>query len=472
MSEFLNKAIAVGMLVAVIFTALAFGSNEPWSVGLFQLMITLLLLLWIIKSVADRRVKIIVPALALPIAGLFVLGLAQSIAYTGSDGQIRSLSMDVEATRGATLMLFFLLASFIIVRNFFVTRERLGAMANVLIVYGLAMSVFALMQYFTWDGRIYWTRPTPWGIAFGPFVNRNHYAGYMEMLAPLPLALILARGVRKESWVFYGFAAAIMSISVFVSLSRGGMVSVIAGTAFVVVMSSRLVRKRREARMNDESKGAKRYVIDPPPSRLKKAATVFALALAIVAGIFWIGAEGLINRASQSIDQMKGGDDQQAALFARQEIWKDTLKMFKASPVLGVGLGAYETVFPIYARHDGMFVVNYAHNDYLQALSDGGIVGFVLALLFLVLLFRAVARSMKGSDPMLAGLALGCGAGVFSLLVHSMFDFNLQIPSNALLFLFLSAVLSRIAASVDEHKAEGAMSRAVNAEAGGYATGV
>ena len=465
MSKALDKIIAVGMLVVVIFTALAFGSNEPWSVGLFQLMIAVLLIMWAAKSVADKRVKISVPALALPIAGLILLGVAQSIAYMGSDGRIRSLSMDVEATRGTTLMLFFLLASFIIARNFFVTRERLGAMANVLIVYGLALSVFALMQYFTWDGRIYWTRPTPWSVAFGPFVNRNHYAGYMEMLAPLPLSLILARGVRKESWVFYGFAAAIMSMSIFVSLSRGGMVGLIAGMAFVIVMSARFGRR---ARTSDESRGDKRFIVERSSSRLKRTGAAIACAIAIAVGIFWIGAEGLVNRAAQSIDQMKSGADDKASLFFRKEIWKDTLKLFRASPVLGVGLGAYETVFPIYARHDGLFVVNYAHNDYLQVLSDGGIVGFGLALLFIVFLFRAVGRSLKSSDPLLAGLALGCGAGVFSLLVHSMFDFNLQIPSNALLFLFLSAVLSRIAASVDESKAEGI----VNTRASGYATGV
>jgi O-antigen ligase len=463
MSRILDKAIAVGLLVVVIFTALAFGSNEPWSVGLFQLMIAVLLLMWVVKSVADKRVKISLPALALPILGLVALGLAQSISYMGSDGRIRSLSMDVEATRGATLMLFFLLASFIIARNFFVTRERLAAMANVLVVYGLAMSVFALMQYFTWDGRIYWTRPTPWGVAFGPFANRNHYAGYMEMLALLPLALILARGVRKASWVFYGFAATIMSLSIFVSLSRGGMVGLMAGMAFVIVMSARFGRRVERARMNGES----RLTAERSSSGLKRTGAAVACACAIAAGIFWIGAEGLVNRAAQSIDQMKGSNDK-ASLFYRQEIWKDTLKLFRANPVLGAGLGAYETVFPIYARHDGMFVVNYAHNDYLQALSDGGIIGFGLALLFIVLLFRAVARSLKSQDPLLAGLALGCGAGVFSLLVHSMFDFNLQIPSNALLFLFLSAMLSRIAASVDESRAEGI----VNKEAIGYATGV
>ena len=455
--------------MAIIFTALAFGSNEPWSVGLFQLVIALLLLMWVIRSLADRQVKIIVPAVSLPLAGFAVLGLAQSVAYTGGDGQIHSLSMDVEATRGATQMLFFLLASFIITRNFFVTRGRLGAMANVVIVFGLALSVFALMQYFTWDGRIYWTRATPWSIAFGPFVNRNHYAGYMEMLAPLPLALILVRGVRKESWGFYGFAAAIMGLSIFVSLSRGGMAGLMAGTAFVIVMSARLGRRRERARMNDESRSEKRSIVERSSSGVKRTGAAVACAIAIAIGIFWIGAEGIVNRAAQSIDQMKSKPDDKASLFYRQEIWKDTLKLFKAHPVLGVGLGAYETVFPIYARHDGLFVVNYTHNDYLQALSDGGIVGLGLALMFVVLLFRAIARSLKSPDPLLAGLALGCGAGVFSLLVHSMFDFNLQIPSNALLFLFLSAVLSSIAASVDESKAEGAMSRAV---VGGYATGV
>lgn len=455
--------------MVVIFTALAFGSNEPWSVGLFQLAIAVLLLMWVIKSVADRQVKVSVPALLLPVAGLAVLGLAQSVAYMGGDGRIRSLSMDVEATRGATQMLFFLLASFIITRNFFITRERLGAMANVIIVYGLALSVFALMQYFTWDGRIYWLRPTPWSVAFGPFVNRNHYAGYMEMLAPLPLALILARGVRKESWGFYGFAAAIMGLSIFVSLSRGGMVGLMAGAAFVIVMSARLGKRRERARLNDESRDERRIIAERSSSGLKRTGAALACAIVIAIGIFWIGAEGLVNRAAQSIDQMKSSADEKASLFYRQEIWKDTLKLFRARPVLGVGLGAYETVFPIYARHDGLFVVNYAHNDYLQVLSDGGIAGLGLALLFVVLLFRAIARGLKSPDPLLAGLALGCGAGVFSLLVHSMFDFNLQIPSNALLFLFLSAVLSRIAASVDENKAEGTMSRA---EVSGYATGV
>ena len=468
MSAFLDKAIAIGLVGAVIFSALAFGSNEPWSVGLFELIVTALILLWAMKFAADRRLKITVPVTALPIAGLVALGLVQSASMTGGDGRTLALSMDVEATRGAVVVLIFLLASFIIAANFFVTRERLATLANALVIFGLAMSVFALIQYFTWDGRIYWIRPTQWG-AFGPFANRNHYAGYMEMLTPVPLALVLSRGVRKESWLFYGFASAIMGLTIVVSLSRGGIVSLLTGIAFVVMMSARHERKYRRA-----TRGELRSARTPAPFRssmLKRVGAACALAIVIGLGVVWIGAEGLINRAAESVDQIRGGDPL-GELFSRTEVWKDSWKMVRDHPVTGVGLGAYETVFPTYARNNGMLLINYAHNDYIQALTDGGVVGGLLALAFIVLILRAAFRGMKSDDPLLAGLAMGFGAGVFSILVHSLFDFNLQIPSNALLFLFLSAVISHIATTVVERDAEGALNRAAGVNVGGYATGV
>ena len=470
MSTFLDRAIAYGMLGVVIFTALAFGSNEPWSVGLFELAITVLLLLWAIKSMADRRLCIEIPKLALPVVGLLVLGLAQSIAFTGGDGRPHSLSLDVEATRAATLVVFFLLASFIIAANFFATSERLGALINLLVIYGVGLAVFALIQYFTWSGQIYWMRTSIWGVAFGPFVNRNHYAGYMEMLTPLPLALIAARSVSKEAWGFYGFAGAIMGLSVILSLSRGGIISLMAGLAFIAVASARVKRKAERNRRNAGSKGERAEGAQHSAGRLKRLGVAGAVVVAITVGIFWIGDERLVNRAAESVEGLKGAPDPQAALFSRQEVWKDTLRLARAYPVFGIGLGAYEAVFPIYARHNGMFVVNYAHNDYLQALSDGGAVGLVLALAFVVLLWREVGRALQAEDRRLAGLALGGGAGTFALLVHSMFDFNLQIPSNAVLFLFLSAVISRIAATVKTRQAADAM--VAGASARSLATGV
>ncbi|HWN99354.1 MAG TPA: O-antigen ligase family protein, partial [Blastocatellia bacterium] len=153
-------------------------------------------------------------------------------------------------------------------------------------------------------------------------------------------------------------------------------------------------------------------------------------------------------------------------------VWRDTLTMFANHPVLGVGLGAYETVYPMFTHGNGYMVVQYAHNDYLQLLSDAGLAGGVVGVWFLVLLFRAIARGTRSPDPLMSGLALGCGGGIFSLLVHSLFDFNLQIPSNCLLFLLLAAVVSNIAATVDEVAPAVALKEREAAEAGEFATGV
>jgi O-antigen ligase len=118
--------------------------------------------------------------------------------------------------------------------------------------------------------------------------------------------------------------------------------------------------------------------------------------------------------------------------------------MIRANPLLGVGLGAYDTAFSIYSQSDGSIRVPQAHNDYLQVVADCGIVGGLIALWFIVLAFRAVARGAQSHDPIYSGLAIGTGAGLFGILVHSVFDFNLQLPSNALLFLLLSAVAVRV----------------------------
>ena len=205
---------------------------------------------------------------------------------------------------------------------------------------------------------------------------------------------------------------------------------------------------------------------------IRRIAGAVTIVISIVVGTLWINAEGIINRAAQIIDLMKDDPSAQVDYYSRQEIWRDTWQLVRDHPVAGIGLGAYNTVFPNYAHHDGYYKVDYAHNDYLQVLSDGGIIAGGLVLCFVVLIGRAVWRATRADDRLEAGLALGGGAGMFALLIHSAFDFNLQIPSNALLFVFLSALVSRIAATVTERKPAAQAARAARLEAAGLSTGV
>ena len=435
MSERLDRAVVIGLLIAVVGTALAQGAVEAWSVALFELRVVVLLLLWAVKSVIDKKLSLRIPAAGIPVVAIILLGVIQSIAHTDESGRRSALSMDVEATRAGVTVLFFLFLAFMIAANFFTARERLRALVNFMVVYGLSMAVFALIQYFAWDGRLLWLRPTAGQSVFGPFVNRNHFAGYMEMLLPLPVALIVVRYGRSELRLVYAFAAAMMGIAAVVSLSRGGMISILVSLMFLLFMSARLPKA-----------GARPEAIDAPhtmaaPTRLgfylSQGFAVLAIVAAITAGILWIGAAPVIDRVAESIDS---GVD--ISSINRSAIWTDTWSIFRASPVLGAGLGAFQTAYPLHGRSDGSQIVAQSHNDYLQVLADCGVVGAAIALAFIVLLFRATARGVRSSDPLIAALAAGSGAGIFAILVHSLFDFNLQLPSNALLFLLLCAVVS------------------------------
>lgn len=427
----LEQIIAVGLVVCMVFAALAHGAVEPWSVAVLELMIVGLLLLWGFRVFVAGRLTISVPAFAWPLIGLTVLGLVQSVRINGS-----ALSRDVEATRMVTLLLACLTIATVMAATFLRGQVRLQRLLNFLTIYGLALAVFGLLQHFSWNGRLYWLRPltTAASSPFGPFVNHNHFAGYLEMLTLLPVALLATGAVRREKRLFYLFAAAMMGLAVIVSLSRGGMLALGSGAIFLLALSIR-----------NNSRDSER------PAALRHLAgwgAVAALLLAIVIGILWLGADPIIERVTTG--QLTGGATKTETFYSsRGWIWKDTLAMILARPVTGVGLGAYETVYPNYSQHDSGLIVDKAHNDYLQLLAEGGLIAGLLALWFLLAVFRSVAQGMQARDPWQAAIALGSGAGISALLVHSFFDFNLQLPSNALLFLLL-AVTAAQAATVTE----------------------
>jgi len=432
----LGKTIAVGLMIAVVFTALAFGAVEPWSMFLFEIIVLALIALWAARAVLNKRLRVTLPDAAFPVAALVLFGLIQSVAIPDNTGRWMSLSMDAGATRMTVIALVFMLASFVLISNTFTTRKRMSVLSGFLVIYGLAMAIFALVQHFTWDGRFYWLRPTLATSPFGPFANHNHFAGYMELLIPLPIALVIAREGRGEIRVLYLFAAAMMGVAAVASLSRGGMISIAAGMMFIAILGVRLRREKQLSRVT---------------MFFSQAVVMIAIMSVIAAGIFWIGADQVIKRVTQgqAADSAPG---RETFLSSRGWIWRDTFSMIRANPILGVGLGAYETAFPIYSESDGSLRVPQAHNEYLQVAADAGIFGVLIALWFIVAIFRTVSRGVRSRDPLLAGLALGSGGGIFAMLVHSMFDFNLQIPSNALLFLLLVAVASNVAAAVPNEK--------------------
>jgi O-antigen ligase len=471
MTARLDKVLRVGFVSAVVFTCLTHGGVEPWSLAIFELIIVGLIFVWAAKVILDQRLTIRIYSAAIPLTFFLGIALVQCLAFTNSAGRRHGLSMDIEATRAATQVLFFLLTSFLIAGNFFAGREQLRALVHFLTYFGLTLALFALIQHFTWNGSFYWLRPasTHATSPFGPFVNRNHFAGYMEMLIPLPLAMVITRAGSKDLRILHLFAAGMMAIAAVASLSRGGMISLAAELIALTLMStarshdSELIRSAR------------------PHTKLSfiihRSAFALLVLVVVIAGVCWTGPERVIDRVAQTNVVSK---DLQAETFFRSRgwIWQDTLEMFRANPIVGVGLGAYETAYPIYSRDDGAatlgtsYVIDRAHNDYLQILADTGVIGGALALWFIISLFQAMFRGSKSKDPMLQAVGLGGGAGIFGLLTHSLFDFNLQLPSNALLFLLLAAAVSYTSAVEREREMRGTALLARHGSEPAFLTGV
>src|SRR5262245_3357168 len=320
-SQRLGSIIALGLMAVMAGCALAFGAVEPLSLATFGLSIIALLVLWFIKGLVDLRLEISAPSTTLPLVALILLGVLQGATITDSVGKRFSISLDAEATRLATEVLIILLIAFLLSANFLTKAHVLTWLRNFLIFFGLALAVFGLIQHFTWNGKYYWViepsaqPPAP----FGPFVNHNHFAGYVEMIAPIPVALILRRAVRGELTFIYGFAAVMMGLAVVMSLSRGGMISLVAGLMFVIAFGFRGSGRRRDGETggrrdrdrvgqgDGEKKGRSvspslhpSVSPSPIPQAALRVGALMAALFMIGAGVWWIGADPVIRRVEKS----------------------------------------------------------------------------------------------------------------------------------------------------------------------------
>ncbi len=436
-----DQIISTGFLALAVFTVLAHGVVEPWSELIFVLSVAALCLTWAIKAIKDKRLSLFVPANLWPLAGLILLGLAQSLSFSKGNGSINSLSLDVEATRGTTLLLVCLLLTSLLASNFLTHRQRLQTMMQFLTLFGLVLATFSLVQHFTWNEKLYWMRTVEAKIAFGPFVNRNHFAGYIELLLPWPVALMLTQRRSTAEKSFYLFLTAWMIIVAVFSLSRGGMISIFAQLAFLMIFRPRqfdeieLARPSRRATLT---------------TFFQRGAAAAAVLVIVFGGLTWLGAERVLDRVVVGFDEEQSHPGFQSAsgqssYGGRNDLWKDSAEIFLANPLTGAGLGSFETALPIYSQSNNLgMVASQAHNDYLQILTDAGLIGGLLVIWFLLATGRAVLKGIKVHEPLISHASWACGAAICGLLVHSLCDFNLQLLSHSFLFLSFAAIAAQL----------------------------
>ena len=416
--------------VAIVLSALAYGTVHYWALGLFNLGGLTILVLWVLDAWRLENLRISRNLLQLPLLAALILGLIQllplrevSSGGTTTIGLVNSLSLDPNSTRLVLVQLATLLIYFAATLVFVDTPHRLHVLVRTIMVFGFLLAIFGLTQSFTSPTKVYWIRELNQSTAFGPFINRHHFAGYMELTIALPLGLLFAGAVDREKRIIYLFIAGLMGVALVMTASRGGIISLVAEVLFLVVVTA-IWRKPSERRRKRSS-------------QLKRVAGRLGLAGALLLGLFLgvvlLGGEFSINRFIDSVNT----DD---PTTGRAHFWSVTIDIIKGHPYLGTGLGAFGVIYTKYDTRNGLYRLEQAHNDYLQVLSDGGIVFGVIALSFVVLLFYKALQRARSRDDFRRGVALASLSGCFGVLIHSFFDFTLHTTSNALLFLVLAAL--------------------------------
>jgi len=266
-----------------------------------------------------------------------------------------------------------------------------------LALFGFLLSIFAIIQKAAWNGKLYWFRELSEGAnPFGPFMNRNHFAGFMGMMVPPALGLALD-SKRMERALFFILLALVMSLALFYSLSRGGIISFSASMLVFGFLSAK------------GKYGGKRalYVI-----LFLGGLLFFFLSLGISPVLERFARDGVSDSG-------------------RFLIWEGSLAAFRDFWPLGTGSGTFRFIYPVY--NPGMQVeCLHAHNDYLQALVETGVAGGLFVLMFMISLSILFLRSF--SSGAFSYLSAGLAGSVSYMAVHSFFDFNLHVPSNAFAF--------------------------------------
>jgi O-antigen ligase len=460
-----DHAFATLLSIALAWGALSFGAVYPWA---YQPLLAVLgvLGLWGLfgpTGFGRRRASgalamglaLLVAAVALqlvPLSSQRLLAvspatdaflrqydLAYAIAAPGGQAAAHSLSIAPARTRlGLLLLLGF--SVFLLGLTRTLDGSKLRRLLPGIVILGVALAMIGIIQKPLFSGRIYgfWAPLARPGLSsdvnpFGPFVNRNHFAGWMLMALPLALGYLggmITNGMRgiKPGWrarivwlssrdanqtALVGCAILLMGLSLVMTLSRSGI------TCFMIALAMSGVA-----------------VVRQQVGRSTRAIVVSYLLFVAILSAGWTGVDAILARF-QGVDWTLEG-----RLFA----WRDAQRIIRAFPWTGTGLNTYGIATLIYQtfQKDTVHFAE-AHNDYLQYLAEGGLLLAIPTLVLVGLFAREVHRRFRErlDDGTGYWLRLGAVTGLVAIALQEIVEFSLQIPGNAALFVLLCGIAAR-----------------------------
>jgi len=380
------------------FGVLAFGAVQEWAICALECGAALLFALWAAHQIALGRIRLTTTAL---IPALFLLAIPFLQLATERTDYFYATRYQLLQWLGYGI--FFLVASESSRSS--LARKRL---AIAITIFGTLYAIFAIIQGFIDPPDLLYGVVKTQGTGFGSYTNRNHYAGLTEMLMPFGLVISLSHSVPRPLRLLSSFGSLIMLGSIFASGSRGGM---LAAVIAIIVFVCQYWRHERSS------------------------TAVLTMMIAAVLSLAFITYFSYDRVASRSV--------REATDSIRLQIARDSMRLVAEHPFLGSGLGTFTAIYPHVRSFPINLFVNAAHNDYVQLTVETGLLGMLCAAVFLFLVFHnALKQISRASQSWFSAVTLAAMVGCVALLVHSLFDFNLEIPANAATFAFLTGLAS------------------------------
>jgi O-antigen ligase len=442
-----SQRLWIGALVLTLtWGAAAVGGKHPWAYAPLLYLVTALAL-WALAAGRARTPTMLVIALGvllgataiqlvpLPPAAVQAISPAaldvhreQNIFYALNPTIDVTVSVDPARTR-LGMMFLVALALLMIGTARILTRQGAREMVAGIAVLGVALAVFGLAQRAVAPGTIYGSSDlTDGGLPFGPFTNRNHFAGWMLMALPLTLGLFAAmvssgmRGVTpalrdRVIWLaspeaskalLLGFAILTMALATVTTMSRSGMMGLAGALTLAIVMMARR-----------QSSRGRRAVL---------SAYIVAVAVLVAA---WVGFDQIAARfAAHDAIELSG----------RWPLWQDAVHIIERFWLTGSGLNTYGVISLHFQTAMPDAHVAEAHNDYLQLAAEGGLL-LGIPIIFTIGAFAwHVRKRFREDQGSIWWIRMGAVTGILAIAVQSLAEFSLQRAGNAALFAVLCGI--------------------------------
>jgi len=421
----LSKLIFVALVVLIVVTAIPYGTVEAWWKAAFICAVFGISIVALIETLTKRVERIEGASILLPMLALSLLAFLQTVslgARTEADLQVwNTISADPYQTRFFALQLLALTAFLALLYRYACTESRVRVLVYTVLAIAVASAVFGILRHSTQQQTGFILPLLKQNQGYGQFINKNHFAYLMEMAFGLGLGIILG-GVARERIMIYVALLLPIWTGLVLANSRGGVLAMLAQ---VIVAALVLI----SGRSGD-------YQLPKiAQSAVFKSVLLVVLIVGILFGTFWVGGDRLATNFEAASNELTSSSTRGGA--SRNEIWRATLRMFAAHPLLGVGLGGYWIGITAYHDASGLMTPQEAHNDYLELLSSGGLIGLALGVWFTVAVVRKTRQNLLLSNGYKRAVRIGAVLGITGVAAHSLVDFGLHIMTNATVFIVL-----------------------------------